>query len=83
LHSHNHESIVFVYKWVQTKHAIFFHLTNGLIQANFKDRSQIIMLKDRKFVYVDVKLERRELTLDKIPEYEEKIRKRPKHTKDL
>lgn len=68
---------------MQTKHAIFFHLSNGLVQANFKDRSMILLLPERKVVYVDVKGLRSLHLLDSIPEYEEMIRKRPKKTKDL
>ena len=35
----NNEETVFVKKWLRTPLAIFFRLSNGLVQVNFKDNT--------------------------------------------
>jgi hypothetical protein len=40
---HNHDNIVFIRKWNQTKHASIFHFSTKLIQINFNDGSEIIL----------------------------------------
>ena len=40
---HNHDNVIYVRKWNQTKHASFFHLSTKLIQINFSDGTEIIL----------------------------------------
>ncbi|OWY94377.1 PLK/PLK-Unclassified protein kinase, partial [Phytophthora megakarya] len=37
------ESMVFVKKWVKTRHAVLFQLSNGTIQFNFFDKSKLML----------------------------------------
>ncbi|CAH0475014.1 unnamed protein product [Peronospora belbahrii] len=37
------QSMVFVKKWVKTRHAVLFQLSNGTIQLNFFDKSKLML----------------------------------------
>ncbi|CAI5730633.1 unnamed protein product [Peronospora destructor] len=37
------QSMVFVTKWVKTRHAVLFQLSNGAIQFNFFDKSKLVL----------------------------------------
>ena len=44
------ESMVYLKKWVRTKHAILFRLSNRTVQVIFYDHSEILLLSDGKSV---------------------------------
>ncbi|ETP45138.1 PLK/PLK-UNCLASSIFIED protein kinase [Phytophthora nicotianae P10297] len=44
------QSIVFVKKWVKTRHAVLFQLSNGTIQFNFFDKSKLILSLNARVV---------------------------------
>jgi len=51
--------VVFVKKWMKTKHAILFRLSNKVVQVNFEDGSQIVMsCVSKKVSFLDKKGER-------------------------
>jgi len=48
------EHMVFVKKWVKTRHAVLFQLSNGSIQFNFFDKSKLMLsANDRVVTYLD------------------------------
>eukprot|EP01032_Pedospumella_encystans_P018689 gene18689-21268_t len=48
------ENMVYLHKWVRTKQAFFFCLSNRKIQVVFHDRSEVILCEDGgKFTYVN------------------------------
>ena len=55
---------VYVKKWMKTKHAIMFRLSNKIVQVNFTDKSEIILSSEQKLVtYIDLKGQRSEYPL--------------------
>lgn len=47
---------VYVKKWMKTKHAIMFRLSNKIVQVNFTDKSEIILSSEQKLVtYINLK----------------------------
>ncbi|RLN44134.1 hypothetical protein BBJ28_00010608, partial [Nothophytophthora sp. Chile5] len=47
-------SMVFVKKWVKTRHAVLFQLSNGTVQFNFFDKSKLVLSANARAVtYLD------------------------------
>jgi len=46
------KDVVYVKKWIKTKHAMMFRLSNRVIQVNFQDETEI-MVGTNKVTYVD------------------------------
>ena len=47
---------VYVKKWMKTKHAILFRLSNKIVQVSFLDQTEIILSSETKIVtYMDKK----------------------------
>ncbi|KAG3092017.1 putative serine/threonine-protein kinase [Phytophthora idaei] len=44
------QSMVFVKKWVKTRHAVLFQLSNGTIQFNFFDKSKLMVASNARVV---------------------------------
>ncbi|KAG2778864.1 hypothetical protein Pcac1_g10962 [Phytophthora cactorum] len=44
------QSMVFVKKWVKTRHAVLFQLSNGTIQFNFFDKSKLMLASNARVV---------------------------------
>lgn len=52
--------VVYVKKWVRTKHAVMFRLSNKIVQVNFQDHTEIILSSETRMVtYVNKKGERK------------------------
>lgn len=50
---------VYVKKWMRTKHAIMFRLSNKIVQVNFQDHTEILLNSESRLVtYVNKKGER-------------------------
>jgi polo-like kinase 1 len=50
---------IYVKKWMKTRHAIMFRLSNKIVQVNFTDKTEIILSSENKIVtYVNKKGER-------------------------
>jgi polo-like kinase 1 len=56
---------VYVKKWMRTKHAIMFRLSNKIVQVNFQDHTEILLNSENRFVtYVNKKGERSTMPLN-------------------
>lgn len=50
---------VYVKKWMRTKHAIMFRLSNKIVQVNFQDHTEILLNSENRLVtYVNKRGER-------------------------
>lgn len=77
--------IVYVKKWMRTKHAIMFRLSNKIVQVNFQDHTEILLNSENRLVtYVNKKGERSTLPLNQALESNNaEMTKRLKYTKDI
>ena len=76
---------VYVKKWMRTRHAILFRLTNKIVQVNFQDHTEIILSSESKTVtYVNKVGERSSYPLPTALESSNtEMSKRLKYTKDI
>jgi len=77
---------VFLKKWVRTKHAILFRLSNRTVQVVFYDHTEILLCSEGRVVtYVDKKMVRTSYHLGEIIKSGDKegIKKRLKYVKDI
>ena len=76
---------VYVKKWMRTKHAIMFRLSNKLVQVNFEDHTEIILSSEnREVTYVNRKGVRTTYPLTTALESTNvEMSKRLKYTKDI
>lgn len=76
---------VYVKKWMKTKHAIMFRLSNKIVQVNFTDKTEIILSSENKVVtYVNKKGERSNYPLATALESSNtEMAKRLKYTKEI
>jgi len=74
-----------VKKWMRTKHAIMFRLSNKIVQVNFQDHTEILLNSESRMVtYVNKKGERSTLPLNQALESNNaEMTKRLKYTKDI
>ena len=81
----NENNYVYVKKWMRTKQAILFRLSNRIIQVCFLDTTEIILKSDtKKVTYVNKKNERKDYSFDSALESEDhEMNKRLKYTKDM
>ncbi|CDW76958.1 protein kinase domain protein [Stylonychia lemnae] len=79
------EPPVYVKKWMRTKHAIMFRLSNKIVQVNFQDHTEILLNSESRLVtYVNKKGERQTLPLNHALESNNaEMTKRLKYTKDI
>lgn len=77
--------IVYVKKWMRTKHAIMFRLSNKIVQVSFQDHTEILLNSESRLVtYVNKKGERSTLPLNQALESNNaEMTKRLKYTKDI
>jgi len=78
-------SSVYVKKWMKTRHAIMFRLSNKIVQVNFTDKTEIILSSENKMVtYVNKKGERSHYPLATALESSNtEMAKRLKYTKEI
>lgn len=76
---------VYVKKWMRTKHAIMFRLSNKIVQVNFEDHTEIILSSEtREVTYVNKKGLRTTYPLAAAQESSNtEMTKRLKYTKDI
>ena len=76
---------VYVKKWMKTKHAIMFRLSNKIVQVNFTDKTEIILSSDNKNVtYVNKKGERSNHALaNALESSNTEMAKRLKYTEEI
>lgn len=72
-------------KWMRTRHAIMFRLSNKVVQVNFQDHTEIMLSSETKIVtYVNKKGERSTYPLNSAMESANlEMVKRLKYTKDI
>ena len=77
--------VVYVKKWMRTRHAIMFRLSNKVVQVNFQDHTEIMLSAETKVVtYVNKKGERSTYPLNSAMESANlEMVKRLKYTKDI
>lgn len=77
--------VVYVKKWMRTRHAIMFRLSNKVVQVNFQDHTEIMLSSETKVVtYVNKKGERSTYPLSSAMESANlEMVKRLKYTKDI
>ena len=79
------KELTFVKKWVRTRHAIFFRLSNRTVQVSFFDRTEIVLSSGARIItYLDKtgKRETRPL-VEVLNNSRPDIAKRLKYTKDI
>jgi polo-like kinase 1 len=78
-------NFVYVKKWMRTKHAIMFRLSNKIVQVCFQDHTEIILSSESRVVtYVNKKMERLTYPLSNALESNNsEMTKRLKYTKDI
>ena len=78
-------SKVYLKKWMKTKHAIMFRLSNKIVQVDFQDKTQIILSSQSKMVtYVNKKSERSEYPIaTALESRNSEMAKRLKYTKEI
>jgi polo-like kinase 1 len=76
---------VYVKKWMRTRHAIMFRLSNRIVQVCFQDHTEIILSSESRIVtYVNKKAERLTYPLGSALESNNtEMTKRLKYTKDI
>lgn len=79
------EGLIYVKKWMKTKHAIIFRLNNKIVQVNFADKTEIILSSENRMVtYVNKKAERSQFPLATALESpNQEMTKRLKYTKEI
>lgn len=76
---------VFIKKWVRTKHAILFRLSNQTVQIVFYDQTEILLTPDSKYItYVDKSRNRKTFHFnDELVGNNQDFAKRLKYTKEI
>ena len=81
----NEKPFTYVKKWMRTRHAIMFRLSNKIVQVCFQDHTEIILSSESRIVtYVNKKGERSTYPLSTALENSNfEMTKRLKYTKDI
>jgi len=79
------DNAVYVKKWMKTRHAIMFRLSNKIVQVNFTDKTEVILSSENKLVtYVNKKGERSHYPLaTALDSNNAEMAKRLKYTKEI
>jgi polo-like kinase 1 len=81
---HNSDGLVYVKRWLKTKHAIIFRLSNKSVQVSFFDKTEIILSSEERIVsYTDQSGQRIMFSLQSLVRPPPDIAKRLKYTKDI
>mmetsp|Transcript_11325 Transcript_11325/g.20935 ORF Transcript_11325/g.20935 Transcript_11325/m.20935 type:complete len:650 (+) Transcript_11325:489-2438(+) len=79
----NSEPLPFVKKWVRTRHAVFFRLSNRTVQVSFFDNTQILLSAQAKMLsFYDSENKLQRVSLSKAKSFPD-IAKRLKYTKQI
>ena len=79
------QQLTYLKKWVRTKHAIFFRLSDHTVQIVFYDHTEVLLTPDERHItYVDKQRNRKTYYLtDELVGYNAEIAKRLKYTKEI
>eukprot|EP01032_Pedospumella_encystans_P015350 gene15350-17564_t len=85
IESGEEQELPFLKKWVRTKHAVVFRMSNRTVQVVFFDRSEVLITAEARLItFVSKMGERTEHTLDDVlASGRTDIAKRLKYTKDV
>ena len=77
--------LVYVKKWMQTRHAILFRLSDHTVQVVFFDQTEVLLTTDTRFItYVDKQRRRTTYSLtDELVGSSNEMEKRLKYTKEI
>ena len=77
--------LIYLKKWMKTRHAIMFRLSNKIVQVDFQDKTQIVLSSESKLVtYVNKKGEGSQYPIATALESENaEMAKRLKYTKEI
>jgi polo-like kinase 1 len=83
--SRRNSTLVYLKKWVRTKHAIFFRLSDSTVQIVFYDHTEVLLTSDERHItYVDKNRNRNTYYLtDELVGCNPEIAKRLKYTKEI
>lgn len=83
--SRSGQPMVYLKKWVRTKNAIFFRLSDHTVQTVFFDHTEVLLTPDERHVtYVDKQRNRKTYYLtDELVGHNAELAKRLKYTKEL
>jgi len=78
-------NMIYLKKWVRTKHAIFFRLSDNTVQIVFYDHTEILLTPDERHItYSDKQRQRKTYYLtDELVGTNSEINKRLKYTKEI
>ena len=79
------KNLVYVKKWIRTKHAILFRLSNQTIQVVFYDQTEVLLTPDERYItYVDKNHNRQTYNFtDELVGSFAELEKRLKYTRDI
>ena len=79
------EKYVYLKKWMKTRHAIMFRLSNKIVQVDFHDKTQIVLSSIAKLVtYVNKKGEKSHYKIAEAMDSDNaEMGKRLKYTKEI
>lgn len=79
------DHLVYLKKWMKTRHAIMFRLSNKIVQVDFQDKTQIILSSESRLVtYVNKKGEKSDYPIATALESDNaEMSKRLKYTKEI
>jgi polo-like kinase 1 len=81
----NGDGMTYLKKWVRTKHAIFFRLSDQTVQIVFYDHTEVLLTPDERYVtFVDrTKTRNTYFLTDELVGCNSEISKRLKYTKEI
>jgi hypothetical protein len=78
------KSMVYVKKWLRTKHAILFRLNDRTVQVIFYDHTEVVLSPDKVVTYTDKQGERESYPLQSVfKNPRPDLAKRMKYTKEI
>ena len=85
VNGNQNENSVYVKKWIKTKNAILFRLSNKIVQVIFKDRTEIILSSESRIVTYKNKLQEQNIyqLSSALESNNPEMIKRLKYTKEL
>ena len=77
--------LIYLKKWMKSRHAILFRLSNKIVQVNFTDKTEVILSSELKMLtYVNKKQERSHYPLaTALESTNTEMTKRLKYTKEI
>ena len=81
----NNGNMTYLKKWVRTKHAVFFRLSDQTVQIVFYDHTEVLLTPDERYItYVDKNRNRNTYYMtDELVGCNSEIERRLKYTKEI